>query len=212
MSLTVKITTAEEFGEHAAAYKSFLKRIRQESTNPDLLSNMGEDAPGGFLYLIHPSRGPARRWNRGQGQIALLYDEILGSIVGISAVENNYLSEALGSGGNRCWLQKQYRLQREVTRFLLSSNLAWCTDQGKAGMMLTFNDYNREIYEIIAKKSTSRAASLSGAWSDWWDDCIAIQTPILFHHVQQWAVIKPVAGQEQRAQEEANRIEREYGV
>lgn len=212
MSLTVKLTTAEEFKEHLPAYRSFLRRIGQETTNPDLLANMGEDAPGGFLHLIHPSRGPERRWNRDRGQIALLYEEVLGSIVGISAVEHNYLSDALGSGGNRCWLQKQYRLQREVTRYLLSSNLEWCRQQGKSGMMLTFNDYNREIYEIIAKKSAGGTASLGGAWSDWWDDCVAVRTPILFHHVSQWAVIKPVAGHEQQARQEADRIEKQHGV
>lgn len=212
MSLSVKLTTAEEFREHLPAYRSFLRRISQETTNPDLLANMGEDAPGGFLYLIHPSRGPDRRWCQKSGQIALLYDEVLGSIVGISAVENNYLGVTLGSGGNRCWLQKNYRLQREVTRYLLSSNLDWCSRQNKVGMMLTFNDYNREIHEIIAKKTTTGVASLAGAWSDWWNDCIAIRTPILFHHVQQWAVIKPVPGQELQAQQEALRLEREHGL
>jgi hypothetical protein len=212
MSLSVKLTTAEDFKEHISAYRSFLRRISQETANTDLLGNMGEDPPGGFLYLIHPSRGTERRWTNDRGQIALLYEEVLGSIVGISAVEDNYLSEALGSGGNRCWLQKNYRLNREVTRYLLSSNLDWCAKRNKVGMMLTFNDYNREIYEIIAKKSSSGVASLSGAWSNWWDDCVAVRTPILFHHVQQWAVIKPVPGQERLACEEAARIEKQHGI
>lgn len=212
MTLKTKTTTAEEFRSHLPAYLSFLKRIGQETTNLDLLSNMGEDAPSGFLYLIHPERGESRRWSRDRGEITLLYDEVLGSIVGISAVENCSLSDKIGSGGNRCWLQKSHRLQNEVTKYLLSSNFDWCARQDKAGMMLTFNDYNKEIYDIIYRKSKFGQASIAGTWSDWWDDCIPLERSIMFHHVPQWAVIKPVPGCESEAREEARRLEKEHGV
>lgn len=186
--LEVVCKTAEEFVEIEDQYKIFLEKI-QESTSP-ALPNMGYLGPSGLGYLVQPERGSWRRWTQGNGELAFLVDDA--NIVGVSAVENSTLSNNLGSGGNRCWLLPDYRQHNEVTTFLLESNLNWCKAVGKQGMLLSFNDYNKWIYNSIVKKSTRKAAGLGKVWSNWWDDCIPLPRKILLQNTPQWAVIKPL--------------------
>jgi hypothetical protein len=194
MSLYVEISNAETFDRHLPAYETFLRRIATESGEENkVLVNMGWEPPSGLLYLIQPERDRYRRWTQGQGEIALLYDKLTGGIVGISAVEHSPLSDNISSGGNRCWLQRDYRLNNEVSKHLLASNFVWTQRQNKIGMMLTFNQYNKGIYDIIIHRTQGKKVSIGKVWSNWWDDCVPIQKKILLHNVPQWAVIKPNA-------------------
>ena len=83
--------------------------------------------------------------------------------------------------------------------------------QNKIGMMLTFNDYNKSIYDIIVARTQGRKVSIGKVWSDWWDDCVPIGKKILLHGVPQWAVIKPNADSA-LIQDEIADLEDLYGV
>jgi hypothetical protein len=186
MSLYVKTTNANDFKEYRADYVVFLKKIAHLKS--PAFVNMGPQIPMGFLHLVDN----LKRWREDDGEIALLYDDISGSIVGISAVEDCQLTEELSSGGNRCWILPKYRQNNEITKYLLKSNLDWARNQGKAGMLLTFNEYNKWIYDTIVKLSTNSGATLGTVWSEWWDDCIALPRMLRIHNTPQWAVIKPL--------------------
>ncbi len=187
MNLSVIHTWAEDFENYESKYNHFLKQIA-DSDSPAIV-NMGYDAPAGLVYLVKKNA----RWTKKTGGISLLYDDDIGSVVGVSAVEHSTLSDKLGSGGNRCWVLPQYRKNNEVTRFLLTGNLQWCSQQHKAGMLLSFNDYNKWIYDTIAKLSSGRGAAIGTVWSDWWDDCVVLPRKVNLFDTPQWAVIKPLA-------------------
>ncbi len=204
MSLYVKTTTAEEFKEYRADYVVFLKKIAQLKS--PAFVNMGPQMPMGFLHLVDNFK----RWREADGQISLLYDDASGSIVGISAVENCQLSTELSSGGNRCWILPKYRQNNEITKHLLKSNLDWSRNANKAGMLLTFNQYNKWIYDTVVKLSTNSGATLGTVWSDWWDDCIALPRMVRLHNTPQWAVIKPL--DKTKCEELALEIDKKYGV
>lgn len=211
MSLHVEITNAETFYQHLPAYNGFLRRIATEAQHPKVLVNMGNESPGGLLYLIQSEREQYRRWTLGQGEIALLYEDLTGSIVGISAVEHSPLSDNISSGGNRCWLQKDYRSNNEVSQYLLASNFAWTVKQNKIGMMLTFNDYNKAIYDFIVRRANGGGSALGRVWSDWWNDCVPVRKKIMLHGVAQWAVVKPNSSKS-LVDEEVTELEEVYGV
>jgi hypothetical protein len=185
MPLSVITTNSDNFACYNAGYNRFLNAIAE--VDSPAFHNMGHAAPSGFAYLVKNKV----RWTATTGEIALLRDNNLDEIVGISAVEHCPLSDQLTSGGNRCFLRSNYRSHNEVTDFLLSSNLEWTRRQNKPGMLLTFNHYNKWIYEAIVKKTQRRAVGVGTVWSDWWNDCIPLATQILLHNTLQWAVIKP---------------------
>lgn len=186
MDLHVELTVSEEFEKHRFDYLTFLANITLNDRESPALKNMGDQESSGFLHIVDQKT----RWTKETGQIALLYDGPL--LVGISAVEQSTLHAECGSGGNRCWLMGRYRKDNEVTRYLLNSNLDWCRIQGKAGMILTFNDYNKWIYDTILKLSERRGATLGKVWSPWWNDCVALPRKVRLFNTPQWAVVKPI--------------------
>jgi hypothetical protein len=191
MNLSVIHTYAEDFNQYENLYDSFLKKI-EDGDSPAIV-NMGHDAPAGLAYLVKNNV----RWTKSLGEIALLHNDDTGMIVGVSGVEHSTLSGKLGSGGNRCWLLPEYRSHNEVTKYLLSANLKWCISNNKYGMLLTFNDYNKWIYNTIAKLSTGRGAALGNVWSNWWDDCIVLPRKITLFNTPQWAVVKSISSKEE---------------
>jgi hypothetical protein len=204
MSLYVKTTNADEFKEYRSDYIVFLKKIAHLKS--PAFFNMGPQMPMGFLHLVDN----LKRWRQDTGQIALLYDDVSGSLVGISAVEHCLLSPDLSSGGNRCWILPKYRQNNEITKYLLKSNLDWTRAQNKAGMLLTFNEYNKWIYDTVVKLSTNTGATLGTVWSDWWDDCNALPRMIRLHNTPQWAIIKPI--DKIRCESMIEELDKKFGV
>lgn len=187
MSLNVIHTSAETFDQYKAEYSAFLDTIKEDKS--PALVNMGYAPPSGLGYLAKNKL----RWTNDTGQIALLIDDSIGEcIVGVSAVETCSLSDVFGSGGNRCWVLPKYRTNNEITRHLLSSNLKWCKQQNHLGMMLTFNGYNKWIYDTITKRANGKSGALGKVWSNWWNDCIPFKTQLDVFSTPQWAVIKPI--------------------
>lgn len=211
-ALEIQSTNAEGFVKHKNAYKTFIKRMENDESKSHVISNMDDSEPSGLLYLIQEERNEHRRWTKDTGQIDLLYDLVTNSIVGISAVENSNLNLDYASGGNRLWMDKDYRINHNITKYLLDSNLKWTKENNKKGMILTFNEYNKLIWEVISKayETGVTPSSFSGVWSDWWTDCIPIKNPITVHSTKQWAVIKPVNADEDEIKSDIERIQNEY--
>jgi len=205
MSLSVIHTHAEDFKKYEPLYNAFLRQIG-DSDSPALI-NMGHTSPSGLAYIAKTNQ----RWTKASGELAFLYNHDTELIVGVSGVEHSTLSDKLGSGGNRCWVLPEYRTHNEVTSYLLSANLDWCNARGKAGMLLTFNDYNKWIYDTIAKLSTGKGAAFGNVWSDWWGDCIILPRKIMLFDTPQWAVVKPILSKEEVDFIIAD-VDREFGI
>lgn len=185
MTLEVIHTCAEHFSSIEPLYKNFLAEIAKDPL--PAMVNMGYDLPAGLGYIVTNKS----RWTEKTGRIDVLLDN--DRIVGISAVETSSLSSVFGSGGNRCWLLPKYRVSNEITKYLLSSNLQWCKDQGHVGMILTFNDYNKWIYTTVKRRVNKQAGALGPVWSNWWNDCIPFERQLTVFNTPQWAVVKPIA-------------------
>jgi hypothetical protein len=204
MSLYVINTYAEIFDQYRTEYNIFLDAIKDDKS--PALANMGYLEPAGLGFLV----ANKVRWTKNTGQIALLIND--NDIVGVSAVETCSLSNAFGSGGNRCWLLPEYRTNNEITQHLLSSNLQWSTQQNHLGMMLTFNGYNKWIYDTIAKRASGKSSALGKVWSNWWNDCIPFETQLNVFSTPQWAVIKPINKSAPAIVDAMKNIEMEFSI
>lgn len=194
---------AEEFGSIEPLYKDFLAEISND--NSPALINMGYNEPSGLAYIAKNNI----RWTSSTGRIDLLLAD--NRIVGVSAVETSSVSNAFSSGGNRCWLLPKYRSNNEITKYLLASNVQWSTQHGHVGMILTFNNYNKWIYNTIKKRIAGKSSSLGSIWSNWWNDCIPFERQINIHYTPQWAVVKPIAAKDIVARGMEN-IDKEFGL
>ena len=194
---------ADEFNSIEPLYQEFLDVIGNDAS--PALANMGYNAPAGLAYLAKSHA----RWTAGLGQIDFLIDN--NKIVGVSAVEISTLSTAFGSGGNRVWILPKYRGDNSITKYLLSSNLEWSKLQGHVGLILTFNNYNKWIYNTIIKRANGQAGALGKVWSNWWNDCIPFAKQLNVFYTPQWAVVKPIANVEEVIDGMKN-IETEFGI
>lgn len=194
---------AEDFSSIEPLYNDFLAEISNDSS-PALI-NMGYSEPSGLAYIAKNNI----RWTSTTGRIDLLLDD--NRIVGVSAVETSSVSNAFSSGGNRCWLLPKYRSNNEITKYLLTSNVQWSNQHGHVGMILTFNNYNKWIYNTIKKRIAGKSSSLGSIWSNWWNDCIPFERQINIHYTPQWAVVKPIAAKDTVASGMEN-IDKEFGL
>lgn len=194
---------AENFSDIEPLYKSFLEKISHDKS--PAVVNMGYDSPAGLAYLAKKHA----RWTAGAGQIDFLLDN--NEIVGVSAVETSSLSTAFSSGGNRCWLLPKYRSDNSITRYLLASNLKWAKEQQHLGLILTFNNYNKWIYDTIKRRIAGNGSALGTVWSNWWNDCIPFEKQLNVFYTPQWAVVKPIENAE-AVNDGMRNIETEFGI
>jgi hypothetical protein len=165
----------------------FVELQTSKSPNHVALSNMTNEAPAGLLHNI----ASKARWTSDVGEIALLRAN--GQIIGISCVEFSELHCQLSVGGARCWLDDQHRSKQLMSRYLLDANLRWSQNRQLSGMLLTFNHYNKWIYNGINRAANGKAVGIGSVWSNWWDDCKPLPNPITVRYTKQWCVIKPLA-------------------
>lgn len=165
--------------------------IEQQRSSHPAYGNMTRTEPAGFLFNI----AHRRRWTEAEGEISILKDD--GQIIGVSAVERSALHDRLSIGGIRMWIAKKFRNRPLLddrnsfaSKLLLASNLHWSQAHGMWAMMVTFNDYNKTIFEGIKRKAARRA--VIGDPSDWWTDGQIIEGTLCIRHTDQWCVLKPI--------------------
>lgn len=164
----------------------FINEQMEKHPDHPAISNMGFAPPAGFLHNIQVKS----RWTSQIGEIAVLKKN--GHLIGVSCVEISDVHTGLSVGGIRFWLDDQHRSTQLASRYLLDSNLRWSKEKGLSGMMLTFNHYNKWIYNGISRAAIGKPVGIGSIWSHWWDDCIPIPVPLLIRYTEQWCVIKPL--------------------
>lgn len=164
----------------------FVLDQQHNSPKHPAMINMGNNNPAGLLFNIKNKL----RWTSNNGNITVLKKS--DKIIGISCVEKSETYKNLGIGGIRCWLDSKERTNHYVTEYLLSDNLLWCESHHLDGMLLTFNDYNKWIYDAIKRNINGKTIKFLNIWSNWWDDCILIDSQLEIRYTLQWCVIKPL--------------------
>lgn len=157
----------------------FLKEA-EYSSEPAAV-NMGWNSPAGLLYNIKHKL----RWRSDQGLIVLVMDD--NKPVAISCVEYPEQQDSWAIGGIRTWITPAYR-SKQVAKVFLTIHYDWAKSRGCRFLLLTFNEYNRSAWHAIKNPKYRSAAN----WSDWWDDCLAVDQPLVIRNTLQWCVIKPV--------------------
>ena len=143
--------------------------------------NMGWEPPAGLLYNIRNRL----RWRSDQGQIVVITDQ--SKNVAISCVEYPEGDYTWAIGGIRTWITPEYR-SRQIAHHFLSVHYKWAKIRGCKFLLLTFNEYNKSAWHAIKEPKFRKAAN----WSSWWDDCLAVEEPLIIRNTTQWVVIKPV--------------------
>lgn len=157
----------------------------QDHSMHPAMHNMIGSQPGGFMNIA-----TIQRWSADNGEVAILYHN--DNVIGMCCVENSEIHPQISIGGIRCWLDAKYRDKQLMSKYLLAKNLQWSIDKKKSAMMLTFNEYNKWLYDAVVRVSIGKSVSLGNIWSHWWKDCIPIPNKLIIRYTPQWCVLKPI--------------------
>lgn len=144
--------------------------------------NMGRDNSAGLLYNIDHQL----RWKSDQGVIFLIYAGL--EPVAVSCVEFPENETKFAIGGIRTWIKATHR-RSQIAGYFLNLHSTWAREHACDFLLITFNDYNRAGHRGVQRGAKFRQAA---GWSTWWDDCTALEQPLMIRNVSQWCVIKPV--------------------
>lgn len=165
---------------------NFIKKQAVEWPAHPAIINMSETNNAGLLYNIKNKK----RWNAANGEIAIVRYQ--NDVIAVSAVEKSSLHNHLCIGGIRCWIDSKHRTKNIASKYLLDSNLNYAKNHNMWAMMLTFNEYNKDLYLAICRKIDKKTVGFANTWSNWWNDCIIVPKVLEIRYTLQWCILKPI--------------------
>ena len=89
------------------------------------------------------------RFSGSNGQFFILFCKH--QIVGCSGIYVSEFSNAIAIAGVRTWIEKDHRHRSLNRDYFLPIQKQWAVDQGMKVVLLTFNDYNKNIVKIFKR-------------------------------------------------------------
>lgn len=144
-----------------------------------------ENKPETLPYLLEKTT----RFNDVRGDFFVVYHN--NDIVACSGVYISNFHPLIGIAGVRTWVKKEYRHLALNKDFLLAEQKKWCLSNNLKIIMLTFNDYNKNIIQIFKR---NRLGELNGRISSrepkhlFYNGLNEITFPVTIQYTKQWAI------------------------
>jgi hypothetical protein len=125
--------------------KSFFKFLKQESANStdsaseNMWSDNWENEPNTLPYILTNSD----KFTGNNGAFHLIVDDK--KIVGCGGVQIAHFNNKIAVAGIRTWLNREYRNQMLIARYLLPAHKAWALANNCKQVALSFNEYNKNL-------------------------------------------------------------------
>lgn len=170
---------------HKNQILEFCKRAFEEKSEPGHVNMWHEDwknVNSTFPYLLYNSE----RFADNNGDMFILLDDD-NNIVAVSGVNISEFDSNVALGGVRTWLNKEYRGQFVVGRYLLPEHLKWATQRGLKTVALTFNDYNKRLIPYFARSGFGIQKKRNPG-SMFYNGQHILDFPVIINYTKQWVV------------------------
>ena len=128
-------------------------------------------------------------WNKtrfdGRGEYFFL--EYRGRIIAGSGIYRSDFHNQVAIGGVRAFINKEFRSQFLLARHVLPAQLAWATPKDYKAILLTFNDYNKNMIKMFTKTGLGVKKNRTPDML-FYNGVHVIDYPILIKNVPQWAI------------------------
>lgn len=132
----------------------FCKSASLQNTNP-AHANMWHDDwknnPETLPYLLYVKN----RFTEPKGQFHVL--KIDNKIVAVSGVYISDFDDRVAIGAVRAWATDEYRAKFVIGQYILPQQLKWAKEKSCALFFLTFNEYNKNLINIVKRTGFGRA-------------------------------------------------------
>lgn len=170
---------------HKKQILEFCKNAFIEKSEPghvNMWHSDWENVNSTFPYLLYNSN----RFANGNGDMFVLFDEE-DSIVAVSGVNISDFDSNVALGGVRTWLNKEYRGQFVVGRYLLPEHLRWAKEHGLKTVALTFNDYNKRLIPYFARSGFG-IRKKRNINSMFYNGQHILDFPVTINYTKQWVI------------------------
>jgi hypothetical protein len=104
-----------------------------------------ENKSHSLLYLLEKTD----RFHFKNGMFTVLYDNNSNRIIACSGIYRSHFDPAVGIGGVRTWIVRDYRTKYLVSKYIIPWQFSWCCDNKLKIFALTFNEYNYKLMLIL---------------------------------------------------------------
>jgi N-acetylglutamate synthase-like GNAT family acetyltransferase len=132
---------------------AFCKQLSNEKTHPaykNMWVDDWENDKSNLLYLIYIKK----RLKEPKGQFYVL--KIENKIVAVAGVYISDFDSRVAIGGVRSWVVEEYRSKFLIGKHILPCQLQWAKEKNCALFFLTFNNYNKNLINIVKRTGFGR--------------------------------------------------------
>lgn len=116
-------------------------------------------------------------------------------IIGCSGIYKASFCNDITIAGSRMWISKTHRNKSLARDYLLPAQKAWAIDQQSKQIVLTFNEYNKNLIESFKRirlGENSERLNEREPRHIFYNGLVEIEFPIELQHVRQWAIYEPL--------------------
>jgi hypothetical protein len=147
--------------------------------------NMWGDDNNTLPYLLNNSD----RFDYPNGDFSVLFDN--GKVIACSGVYKSSFDSNVGIAGVRTFVIDEYRHLSLNREYFLVEQKKWCVDNGIKVIMLTFNEYNKNLIAVFKRRRLGESKDRCNTREPkhlFYNNFNEVQFPLNIQYTKQWAI------------------------
>ena len=166
------------------AFIEFLKEARSETTQPAHVNMYDVDwnsKPNTLMYILE---------NTDRFKINGFYQIVFdGSrVIASGGVYTSEFSNDIAILGTRTWIHKDYRHKLISREYLLPNEKKWAIENGFKAIVLTFNQYNKNLIKLWYRTRLGESRSIREKHHFGYNGVTEIEFPVTVQFTKQWII------------------------
>lgn len=165
-------------------FQNFLQESSKERSQPAYVNMYDENwknKPNTLLFLLEKTN---RFQDNGYFQVLFDHDKI----IACSGMYASQFSKDIAILGCRTWVAKDYRNKMIPREFLLPTERNIAIQRNYKCVILTFNDYNKNLSLIWKRKRFGEKRSDRKSYHFGFNGVTLLDFPVMIQHTRQWVI------------------------
>lgn len=168
------------------SFIAFLKEASKETTQPAHVNMYDDDwinKPNTLLYILEHTD---RFKTNGFYQVIFEDDKVIAS--GGTYISD--FSKDVAILGTRTWIHKDHRHKLISREQLLPNEKKWAIERGCSAIILTFNDYNKNLMRLWNRTRLGEVRSKRENHHFGYNGVTELEFPVTIQYTKQWVLIE----------------------
>lgn len=164
---------------------NYLKHLDDNPAYSNMWSDNWVNENNTLPYILEKTD----RFNGVDGAFHIIYDK--DNVVACGGVYISSFSTDISIGAVRTWTDEKYRNDSVLREYLFPLHKKWSIDRGMKIMMLTFNDYNKNLIQVFKRRrigESKERISTREPHHLFYSGLHEIEFPLNIQYTKQWAI------------------------